>query len=153
MTRLKVEIRPLRSGDESQVFFLGEETLKPLATAAGHPERFDERQLLAVLAEADVFVAEAGGELAGFVAIEREPQVLSVRCVCVSPAHEHEAVAHQLVEWVEGLAFSERVSRLRAVVPAADQRSRHLYETHEFIAAAVSDQPETIVLEKRLPEV
>jgi len=153
MTRLKVEIRPLRSGDESQVFFLGEETLKPLATAAGHPERFDEHALLALLAEADVFVAEAGSELAGFVAVEREPAVLSVRCLCVSPAHEHEAVAHQLVEWVEGLAISERATRLRALVPAADTRSCHLYEAHELTASEAPDASEMVLLEKRLPEV
>jgi len=152
MTRLKVEIRPMRSGDEGQVFFLGEETLRPLAAAAGHPERFDEDRLLGLLGEASVFVAEADGELAGFVAVEREPEVVAVRCLCVSPAHEAEQVAHQLVEWVEGLAFSERAARLRAFVPAADTRSRHLYEAHAFAAMPAGEPPELVVLEKRLPE-
>ena len=152
MTRLKVEIRPLRSGDESQVFFLGEETLKPLAAAAGHPERFDERRLLALLDEAEVFVAEAARELAGFVAVEREPTVLSVRCLCVSPAHEAEAVAHQLLEWVEGLAFNERLPSVRAFVPATDERSLHLYRGHDFVLSPTRRGSETVVLEKRLPE-
>ena len=152
MTRLKVEIRSMRRGDESQVFFLGEETLKPLATAAGHPERFDERRLLDLLGEAAVFVAEAGDELAGFVAVDRAPDVLSLRCLCVSPAHEAEAVAHQLLDWVEGMAFSERATRLRALVPAADQRSLHLYSAHGFESSPAGDGPEIVVLEKRLPE-
>jgi ribosomal protein S18 acetylase RimI-like enzyme len=139
MTRVKVEIRTMRSGDESMLVYLAEETLHPLAAGAGHPERYDPADLLALLAEASVFVAEAGGEIAGYVAVERAPQALEVRCLCVNPAFEAQAVAHQLMDWVEG-----------ALVPAADERSQRLYRGHSFVALPVTDRPETIVLEKRL---
>ena len=150
MTRMKVEIRTMRSGDESMLLFLAEESLHPLATGAGHPERYDPDDLLALLGEADVFVAEAEGEIAGYVAVDRAPEALEVRCLCVNPAFEARQVAHQLVDWVEGVAFAERRGRLRAVVPAADERSQHLYRGHEFVARPAPDQPDTIVLEKRL---
>ena len=150
MTRVKVEIRTMRSGDESMLVYLAEETLHPLAARAGHPERYDPADLLALLAEASVFVAEAGGEIAGYVAVERVPQALEVRCLCVNPAFEAQAVAHQLMDWVEGVAFTESRSRLRALVPIADERSQHLYRGHSFVPVPTADHPETVVLEKRL---
>jgi len=149
--RLKVQIRAMRGDDEGMLFYLAEETLHPLALGAAHPERYDPSQLLALLGEAAVFIAENDGEVAGYIAVDREPGVLDVRCVCVSPAFEARGVAHQLVEWVEGLAFSEGRDRLRAVVPAADEPSQHLYHGHDFVARADQDRPEMVVLEKRLP--
>jgi ribosomal protein S18 acetylase RimI-like enzyme len=154
MTRVKVEIRTMRTGDESMLLYLAEETLHPLAADAGHPERYDAGDLLALFNEASgeaaVFVAEAQGEIAGYVAVERAPETLEVRCLCVNPAFEAQAVAHQLMDWVEGLAFAERRARLRAQVPAADERSQHLYRGHEFVPQRALDRPEMIVMEKRL---
>ena len=103
MTRVKVEIRTMRRGDESMLLYLAEETLQPLAAGAGHPERYDPGDLLALFGEASVFVAESGGEIAGYVAVERAAEALEVRCLCVSPAFEVQAVAHQLMAWVEGV--------------------------------------------------
>jgi hypothetical protein len=54
------------------------------------------------------------------------------------------------MDWVEGVAFTEQRSRLRAVVPAADERSQRLYRGHSFVPLPAADRPETIVLEKRL---
>ena len=150
MTRVKVEIRTMRNGDESMLLYLAEETLQPLAAGAGHPERYDPGDLLALFGQAAVFVAESQGEIAGYVAVERAPEALEVRCLCVNPAFEAQAVAHQLMDWVEGLAFAERRARLRAEVPAADARSQHLYRGHAFVPQRALDRPEMIVLEKRL---
>ena len=150
MARMKVEIRSMHSGDEGMLLLLAEETLHPLATGAGHPERYDPDDLLALLSEAAVFVAEAEGEIAGYVAVDRDPEALEVRCLCVNPAFEAQAVAHQLVEWVEGVAFAEGRGRLRALVPAVDERSQHLYRGHEFVGRPAAGRPEMIVLEKRL---
>ncbi len=151
MTRVKVDIRALRSGDESMLLYLAQETLQPLAAGFGHPDLYRPDQVLELLATADVYVAETAGEIAGYVAVERGPEALEVRCLCVSPAHEAQAVAHQLVAWVEGIAFAERVDRLQAFVPAADEPSRHLYSGHEFVPRPVADRPDMLVLEKRLP--
>jgi ribosomal protein S18 acetylase RimI-like enzyme len=150
MTRVKVEIRTMRRGDESMLLYLAEETLQPLAAGAGHPERYDPGDLLALFGEASVFVAESGGEIAGYVAVERAAEALEVRCLCVSPAFEAQAVAHQLMAWVEGVAFSLRLGCLRALVPASDERSQRLYRGHEFVPLPPFEEPETIVLEKRL---
>ncbi len=150
MTRVKVDIRTMRSGDESMLLYLAEENLHPLATGAGHPELYEPSDLLTLLTEALVFVAEAQGEIAGYVAVERAPETLEVRCLCVNPAFEAQAVAHQLMDWIEGLAWTERLSRLRAQVPAADEPSQHLYRGHAFVPQPARDRPEMIVLEKRL---
>ncbi|HJW76020.1 MAG TPA: GNAT family N-acetyltransferase, partial [Thermoleophilia bacterium] len=77
---------------------------------------------------------------------------LVVRCLCVSPAHLAQAVAHQLLDWVEGLAFSRGARRLEAFVPGDDEASLHLYRRHEFSGRPDADRPELIVMEKRLPE-
>jgi ribosomal protein S18 acetylase RimI-like enzyme len=153
MERLRVEIRAMRGSDEGMLFYLAEETLHPLAVSAAHPERYDPAELLALLGDAAVFVAERDGEVAGYIAVDREPGALDVRCVCVNPAYEARAVAHQLIEWVEGLAFSEGRERLLAVVPAVDEPSQHLYRGHDFVPRPAQDRPEMIVLEKRLPVV
>jgi ribosomal protein S18 acetylase RimI-like enzyme len=150
MTRMKVDIRAMRSGDESLLLYLAQETLQPLAAGFGHPELYRPDELLELLGAAEVYVAESGDEVAGFIAVERDPEALEVRCLCVSPAHEAQAVAHQLVDWVEGVACAERIERLRAFVPTGDEPSQHLYRGHAFVPGPVADRPDLIVLEKRL---
>lgn len=153
MERLRVTVREARADDRSLLYLLAEETLQPRAVEEGHPERFDERALLDLLERARVYVAETeGAEIAGYVALETESDAIHVRCLCVGPAFEAQAVGRQLLDWVEGLAFAEGRGRLYAYVPDDDRPSRHLYEGHDFVAAPATDQPEVIVLEKRLPE-
>jgi N-acetylglutamate synthase-like GNAT family acetyltransferase len=150
--RLQCDIRLMRPGDESVLYLLAEQNLRPLASQSGHPERYHPDELLHLLRDAEVFIAEADDEVAGYVAVEDDAGDLIVRCLCVSPAHEAQAVAHQLLEWVEGLAFNRGARRLEAFVPAADEASRHLYQRHDFSGVPESDRPELIVMEKRLPE-
>jgi len=151
MERAKCSVRGVSDADRSMLVLLAEETLHPLAEGAGHPERYHAAELLELLERADVFVAEADGKMAGFVAVEAEGDALAVRCVCVSPAFEARGVANQLVEWAEGLAIDRRLRRLTAFVPAADHPSLHLYRGHDFVPAAAPAQPEMLLLEKRLP--
>lgn len=151
MDRAKCTIRALRDDDRSMLLLLAEETLHPLAEGAGHPERYRAAQLLELLDRADVFVAEAEGELAGFLAVETEEDTLALRCICVSPAFEGRGVANQLVDWAEGLAIDHRLRRLTARVPAADLPSQHLYGGHDFVPAGAPGEPDMLELEKRLP--
>lgn len=153
MDRVKCSVRDVSVDDRGMLVLLAEETLHPLADGAGHPERYDAAELLKLLERADVFVAEAEGEMAGFVAVEAEGDALAVRCVCVSPAFEARGVANQLVDWAEGLAIHRRLRRLTAFVPAGDHPSLHLYRGHDFASAATPAQPATLLLEKRLPAV
>jgi ribosomal protein S18 acetylase RimI-like enzyme len=153
MERLDVTVRQATADDHSMLFLLAEENLHPLAERAGHPERFDGAGFLAMLAHAEVYVAENPvHEIAGYVAFDDEGDDVAVRCVCVSPAHEAQAVANRLVDWVEGLAFNRGRQRLTAFVPADDETSLRLYRRHDFTTWPAEDRPEMVVLEKRLPE-
>lgn len=153
MERLKCTIRAMRDEDLSMLTLLAEETLHPLAVGAGHPERYHADQLLALLDRADVLVADSEAGVAGFAALEQEGDALALRCVCVNPAMEARGVAHQLVDWAEGLAIDRRLARLTAFVPAGDAPSLHLYRGHEFAELREAGAtPGMVRLEKRLPQ-
>ena len=151
MDRVKCSVRDVSADDRGMLVLLAEETLHPLAEGAGHPERYRTPEFLELLERADVFVAEAEGKMAGFLAVEAEGDALAVRCVCVSPAFEARGVANQLVDWAEGLAIDRHLRRLTAFVPAGDHPSLHLYRGHDFVPAAAPTQPDMLSLEKRLP--
>ena len=153
MQRLKCEIRDMRPDDESMLFLLAEESLHPLALGSGHAELYHPEELIDLIKRATVFVAESHGEIAGYVAVEREDETLIVRCLCIGPAFEASDVSHQLIDWVEGLAFNQRLAQLRAVLPQSDLPSLGVYRRHEFVPQTTTDRPETIVMEKRLPIV
>jgi GNAT superfamily N-acetyltransferase len=152
MDRLRCSVRAVSDDDRGMLTLLAEETLRPLAAGAGHPERYHTEDLIVLLDRAEVFVAEAGGEVAGFMALEAEDDSLAVRCVCVGPAYEARGVANQLLDWAEGLAIDRGAGRLTTRVPAADHPSRHLFHGHDFVAAGGA-AGEMVLLEKRLPHV
>jgi ribosomal protein S18 acetylase RimI-like enzyme len=149
MQRIKCEIREADQNDRGMLVLLAEETLHPLAEGAGHPERYHTGDVVGLLERADVFVAEAGKEPAGFVALETDEDALAVRCICVNPGFEARGVANQLLDWAEGLAIGRRLTRLIAFVPSADEPSLRLYRGHGFTGEGAG--AETMALEKRLP--
>jgi ribosomal protein S18 acetylase RimI-like enzyme len=151
MERAKCSVRDVNAADRGMLVLLAEETLHPLAEGSAHPERYHTAELLELLERADVFVAEAEGEMAGFLAVEAERDALVLRCVCINPAFEARGVANQLVDWAEGVAIDRRLRRLTAFVPATDHPSLHLYRGHDFVPAATPEAPEMVLLEKRLP--
>ena len=152
MDRVACEIRTMREDERSLLFLMAEEVLKPLADGSGHTELYRGGDMVGLLESAEVFVAAHGDEPAGFVAVHGDPPALLVDCLCVGPAHEDETVAHQLMNWVEGLAFNRRLTRLEALVPDADQRSQDLFRGHEFVRQSMTDKPGMVILQKRLPE-
>ncbi|HQF51900.1 MAG TPA: GNAT family N-acetyltransferase [Thermoleophilia bacterium] len=149
MERMRCEIREAGPDDHGMLLLLAEETLHPLADGAGHPERYRTADVVELLERADVFVAQCGDEPGGFVAVETDDDACVVRCICVSPGFEARGVAHQLLDWVEGLAIDRGLGRLIARVPAVDGPSLHLYGGHGFDRRPEND--EMLVLEKRLP--
>jgi ribosomal protein S18 acetylase RimI-like enzyme len=153
MERVKCCVRSVSADDHGMLVLLAEETLHPLAEGSGHPERYHTAELLELLERADVFVAEADGEVAGFMAVEAEADALALRCVCVGPAFEARGVANQLIDWAEGVAIDRRLRRLTAFVPSGDHPSLRLYRRHDFVSAAGAEQPEMVLLEKRLPAI
>jgi ribosomal protein S18 acetylase RimI-like enzyme len=153
MQRARCSIRDVHNDDRGMLVLLAEETLHPLAEGSGHGERYHTPELLTMLDRADVFVAEAEGEMAGFLAVETKADALTVRCICVSPGFEGRGVANQLVEWAEGLAVDRHLRRLTAFVPATDSPSLRLYRGHQFASSVVTDRPDMLALEKLLPTV
>jgi ribosomal protein S18 acetylase RimI-like enzyme len=152
MERLKCSMRAVTDDDRGMLTLIAEETLHPLAEGAGHPERYRCDELVDLLERAEVIVAEAGGEVAGFMAVETQGEELHVACVCVGPLFEARGVANQLLDWAEGMGIDRGLTKLTAYVPAGDHPSRHLYEGHAF-AATPPDDDEMIALVKRLPSV
>lgn len=151
MERLKCSLRTVTDTDRSMLALIAEETLRPLAEGSGHPERYHADELVDLLEQAEVVVAESEGEVAGFMALEARDDELHVACVCVGPAFEARGVANQLLDWAEGMGIDRGATRLTAFVPAGDHPSRHLYEGHAFVAATGDD--EMVTLEKRLPYI
>jgi ribosomal protein S18 acetylase RimI-like enzyme len=150
MDRVKCEIREADRDDQGMLVLLAEETLHPLATGSGHPERYQAAEVISLLDRAEVYVAECGDEPGGFVAVETEEDACAVRCICVNPGFEARGVANQLLDWVEGIAIERKLARLVAWVPRSDTPSLHLYRGHGF--AGRDEDDELLALEKRLPE-
>jgi len=150
MERLKCSLRAVTDDDRGMLALIAEETLHPLADGAGHPERYHMDELMDLLGRAEVVIAESGGEVAGFMAVETQGDDLHVACVCVGPNFEARGVANQLLDWAEGMGIDRRLARLTAYVPAGDHPSRHLYEGHCFVATKPADG-EMVALVKRLP--
>lgn len=155
MDDVHVDIRAMVEGDRSMVFALAEEVLRPLAQSAGHPELFHEDEFLALMARAEVWVADSPrplSEMAGYVVteVEGDADCLTVRCLCVSPAFEGRHVGHRLLDWAEGLAYDRRLGRLAAPLPETDSHALGLYRAHSFVARREEERPQMIIMEKRL---
>jgi ribosomal protein S18 acetylase RimI-like enzyme len=150
MDRVKCEIREADRDDQSMLVLLAEETLHPLASGSGHPEKYRSGDLVGLLDRAEVYLAECGDEPGGFVAVETEADTCAVRCICVNPGFEARGVANQLLDWVEGIAIERKLARVVAWVPQADAPSLHLYRGHGFACSPADN--ELLALEKRLPE-
>ncbi len=95
----------------------------------------DERRTLETLERDTVFVAELGGEPAGYVAIEEEDGVLRVEQLVVHPAHEAEGIGNQLLDWAEGYAISAGAARLQVVVETGNERAVSFYRRRGFVVA------------------
>jgi ribosomal protein S18 acetylase RimI-like enzyme len=150
MDRLKCRIRPHAADEESTLVLLAGESLRPLAEARGRGADYHPSEIVTLLRTADVYVADCDGQIAGFVAVNKREDVLAVEVICVSPAYEARGVAHQLLDWAEGIGFSVGAARLETLVAADDQRAVRLFAGHEFVK--VPSEQDMLVLEKRLPE-
>jgi GNAT superfamily N-acetyltransferase len=131
----KAEIRPFRAEDEPLLFGL-------VSLHRGADER-----TLSVLASETVFVAELEGAPAGYVALEREADVVKVDQLFVSPEHEAEGIGRQLLEFAEGYAIWQGAARLRVVVEERNARARDFYGGRGFVS--VSDELLELVLPQR----
>ena len=118
-------MRPYRTEDEGLLFGVAK-------LAFGEQ---DERRTLATLTRGTVFVAELGGEPAGYVALEQSGDALRIEQVCVHPAHEAEGIGGQLLDWAEGYAISTGAVRLEIIVEAGNERATSFYRRRGFAAA------------------
>jgi ribosomal protein S18 acetylase RimI-like enzyme len=121
----KVTMRPLRHEDEGLLFGVAK-------LAFGEQ---DDGRTLATLERGTVFVAELGGEPAGYVALEESGEALRIEQLCVHPAHEAEGIGGQLLDWAEGYAISAGAPRLEVVVEVGNDRADSFYRRRGFASA------------------
>jgi ribosomal protein S18 acetylase RimI-like enzyme len=135
----KAEIRPYRAEDESLLFSLARE-------AFGAQQAWNDRDTLAGIEGDTVFVADLEGDRAGYVALARAGDTVTIEQLLVSPRHEHEGIGNQLVDYAEGFAISEGAARLQIVVEPDNRRALDFYARRSFVRASET------VLELALPQ-
>jgi ribosomal protein S18 acetylase RimI-like enzyme len=118
----KVSMRPFRREDEGLLFGVAK-------LAFGEQ---DEGRTIATLSRTTVFVADLGGEPAGYVALDESDDVFRIEQLCVHPAHEAEGIGGQLLEWAEGYAIAAGVERLESVVEPENERAVAFYRRRGF---------------------
>jgi len=122
----KAAIRPFRPEDEALLFGLARQ-------AFGEREGWSDDRTLTVLETETVYVAEVGGDVAGFVALAETGAAAVVDELLVAVAHEGEGVGHQLLEWAEGWAISRGARSLRIVVEDDNLAARDFYRRSGFV--------------------
>jgi ribosomal protein S18 acetylase RimI-like enzyme len=121
----KVTMRPFRREDEGLLFGVAK-------LAFGEQ---DDKRTIATLSRDTVFVANLGGEPAGYVALEESEGAFRIEQLCVHPAHEAEGIGGQLLEWAEGYAIAAGVERLEIVVEPGNERALSFYRSRGFAPA------------------
>jgi GNAT superfamily N-acetyltransferase len=119
----KASIRPFASEDEPVLFGLAK------------IDRGADRRTIDVLERETVFVAEVGGEPAGYVALERIGGAVRVDQLFVRSEHEAEEVGPQLLEYSEGFAISCGANCLQVVVADGDRTAFDFYRERGFVPA------------------
>ena len=117
----KAEIRSFRPEDE------------PLLFGLARMERGADERTLAVLEHETVFVAEVGGEAAGYVALEQHADVVRIEQVFVSDEHAGEEIEGQLLDFAEGYAIWRSARALQAVVEKENELAQRLFRGRGFV--------------------
>jgi ribosomal protein S18 acetylase RimI-like enzyme len=118
----KVTMRPFRREDEGLLFGVAK-------LAFGEQ---DDDRTIATITRATVFVADLGGEPAGYVALDESDDAFRIEQLCVHPAHEAEGIGGQLLDWAEGYAIAAGAERLEIVVEPGNDRAISFYRTRGF---------------------
>jgi GNAT superfamily N-acetyltransferase len=111
----------------------------------GHRSDWRDHRTVRVLEQDTVFVAEVGGAIAGFVALQHDPPSIEIEELLVTAGHEHEDVGSQLLAYAEGWAISNGATTLRVIAERDNHSARSLYLLHGF--APCGDE----LLERSLP--
>jgi ribosomal protein S18 acetylase RimI-like enzyme len=122
----KVTMRPFRREDEGLLFGVAK-------LAFGEQ---DDGRTIATLSRTTVFVADLGGEPAGYVALDESEGAFRIEQLCVHPAHEAEGIGGQLLEWAEGYAIAAGVEQLEIVVEPGNDRALAFYRNRGFAPTA-----------------
>ena len=118
-------MRPFRRDDEGLLFGVAK-------LAFGEQ---DDDRTIATITRATVFVADLGGEPAGYVALDESDVAFRIEQLCVHPAHEAEGIGGQLLDWAEGYAISAGAERLEIVVEPDNDRAISFYQKRGFAPA------------------
>ena len=121
----KASIREGRTDDRAVLF------MEARASFGQRPDWRDERTVR-VLEQDTVFVAEVGGALAGFVALQPDPPSIEIEELLVTAGHEDEDVGAQLLAYAEGWAIWNGATALRVIAERDNHSARSLYLLHGF---------------------
>jgi ribosomal protein S18 acetylase RimI-like enzyme len=123
-----VEIAPRTEADLGELYGLAKETF------GDFPGWSDER-VLGVLWRDLVFVARERAQVAGYVALRRDPDTVTIVVdhVFVAPGHEQHGVGRQLLAYAEGYAIAHEAQALRIVAEESNWRARTLYRRLGFV--------------------
>jgi ribosomal protein S18 acetylase RimI-like enzyme len=125
----KATIRPYQAEDESLLFTFAH-------GAFGDRTTWNDERTITALETDTVFVAELGGALAGYVALEPTGATVRIEQLLVTPAHEGEGVGRQLLAYAEGYAISQGAQRLEVVVEEDNRRALAFYHGRGFVTSA-----------------
>ena len=108
-----------------------ESTLQPAGGAARlQPEEDPGRPQGGV-----VFLAEADGHPAGYLAVREHRPVLRLERLVVAPADQGRHVGHALLDWAEGFGTSRRLERVEVAVAGADEQALDFYRRRGYLEA------------------
>ncbi len=127
-----IRVRAAGSADEDLLRRLVAEAAVPEVVAASGgvvPGRAE-----AALTVDVVFLAEADGHPAGYVAVCERADRLVIDQLVVAPADQGRRVGHALLDWVEGYAMSRRLACVVVPTEDVDRRGMDFYVRRGFVA-------------------
>lgn len=150
----RLALRPAGTGDVAAITELARAAYEPYLARMDRPPAPMTDDYAATVAEADVWVAEADGELAGFVVVRPAGDYLLVENVAVAPAFQGAGLGRRLLEAAEVRARAAGLSELRLYTNVVMTENLAYYprlgyrETHR----ANEDGYERVFFAKHLPE-
>jgi ribosomal protein S18 acetylase RimI-like enzyme len=131
VTSAAVEVRELRAEDEPELARLAAEALAPQIEGAS--VRAETGRALATAERDVVFVADAGGHLAGYVALRTQGDALLLEQLAVAEIDQGQRVGHRLLDWAEGYGVSQGLACVRVRVAPDDRRARDFYARRGYL--------------------
>jgi len=134
-----IETRTATPQDERALAEIDRATWSSLTSPAPKPDAPDRHFFTEKIDIRDVIVAFCGGEVAGYVRLDRasplaaSDHVLMINGIAVDPAHQRRGVGRALIDAAVTEARRRGKRRLRLRVLAHNEPARRLYDSAGFV--------------------